>query len=268
MSDRPILPGGGFRAALRVQRDVLGALILRELHTRFGRDNLGYVWLFIEPMILAGSIAGFQLAIGHRMPGGMSTFPFYILSYMPYYLLRSIVSRAATTAEANLPLFYHARVRLHDVILARSILDVAAVIVAMLVFLGGVGIATGEWPQDPLGVALAVIMMGLMMHGVACAISALAAVAGEQPVDRVVHPATYLGIPVFGAFFMVWWLPQRGQELLLHVPTVHVFEFIREAYYGPIVPYHHDLGYVAAAILVANAFGLLALRAAEPYREH
>jgi capsular polysaccharide transport system permease protein len=33
--------------ALDVQRRVIGALIMRELHTRFGRDNIGYAWIFV-----------------------------------------------------------------------------------------------------------------------------------------------------------------------------------------------------------------------------
>ena len=39
-------------AALRVQSNVVGALILRELHTRFGRENIGYLWIFAEPLLL------------------------------------------------------------------------------------------------------------------------------------------------------------------------------------------------------------------------
>jgi ABC-type polysaccharide/polyol phosphate export permease len=30
---------------------VLGALLIRELLTRYGRHNIGFLWLFVEPMI-------------------------------------------------------------------------------------------------------------------------------------------------------------------------------------------------------------------------
>ena len=30
---------------LTLQADVIGALVLRELHSRFGRNNVGYLWL-------------------------------------------------------------------------------------------------------------------------------------------------------------------------------------------------------------------------------
>ena len=34
-----------FYRSLTLQLDVIGALVMRELHTRFGRNNIGYLWL-------------------------------------------------------------------------------------------------------------------------------------------------------------------------------------------------------------------------------
>ena len=35
----------------RVQKRILGALLVREILTRYGRHNIGFLWLFVEPMI-------------------------------------------------------------------------------------------------------------------------------------------------------------------------------------------------------------------------
>ena len=59
MSTAPIAAAparGSFMVALKVQLRVIGALILRELHTRYGRENVGYLWMFLEPMLLASVI--------------------------------------------------------------------------------------------------------------------------------------------------------------------------------------------------------------------
>jgi ABC-type polysaccharide/polyol phosphate export permease len=108
--------------------------------------------------------------------------------------------------------------------------------------------------------------MGLLVHGGAMLICA-STVLGAHNVDRVVHPFTYLIIPFSGAFFMVWWLPKQAQEWLLLMPTAHVYEFMREAAFGPVVPYHYDLTYLGTCILVVNVAGLLALRAARRHLE-
>jgi capsular polysaccharide transport system permease protein len=36
-----------------VQRQVVGAIMMRELMTRWGRRNLGFAWLFCEPLVFA-----------------------------------------------------------------------------------------------------------------------------------------------------------------------------------------------------------------------
>ena len=46
-----------FRRGLSVQLNVIGALLMRELHTRYGRENIGYIWLILEPLTLASVIA-------------------------------------------------------------------------------------------------------------------------------------------------------------------------------------------------------------------
>jgi ABC-type polysaccharide/polyol phosphate export permease len=33
-----------------IQVRVIGALMLRELTTRFGRENIGFLWIMVEPM--------------------------------------------------------------------------------------------------------------------------------------------------------------------------------------------------------------------------
>src|SRR5580692_536067 len=48
---------GRLTQGARIQVRVLGALIVRELHTRFGRDNIGFLWFIVEPMLLAVGVA-------------------------------------------------------------------------------------------------------------------------------------------------------------------------------------------------------------------
>ncbi len=37
--------------SLHIARRVIGALLRREMLTRYGRHNIGFLWLFVEPMI-------------------------------------------------------------------------------------------------------------------------------------------------------------------------------------------------------------------------
>jgi len=46
-----------FLASLAIQRRVIWALMMREVITRFGRENLGVLWLIGEPMIFTLGVA-------------------------------------------------------------------------------------------------------------------------------------------------------------------------------------------------------------------
>jgi capsular polysaccharide transport system permease protein len=81
-------------------------------------------------------------------------------------------------------------------------------------------------------------------------------------VHRLWHPAAYLLFPMSGAAFMVDWLPQPLQKLVLLLPMVHGIEFIRHGYFGSSVRTHYDMGYMAACSLFVMLCGLYTVRQA------
>lgn len=253
-------PCWSLRAALRVQLRVIGALTLRELGTRFGRDNLGYLWLFVEPAMLGGGIGVLHHLTGHALPGGLDPGAFFVIGYIPFYLLRGVVNRAPSVIPGNQSLLYHRQVTLLDIVIARNLLDGAATFGAMLIFLLFFGLVVGTWPPEPAKVVLG---MGLMLgfaHGVAMLI-AVGSVYTEL-FDRVTHLFSYLSMPLTGSFFMVFWLPSDMQRMALWVPTVHCFELVRDGQFGRQVPTHYDIPYVLAWIAVLNLLGMAGLRRA------
>ena len=53
-----------FWHCLTIQWRVIRALLMREIITRFGRENIGVLWLFGEPMIFTLSVATLWKAAG------------------------------------------------------------------------------------------------------------------------------------------------------------------------------------------------------------
>ncbi|TFU99132.1 ABC transporter permease, partial [Bacillus stratosphericus] len=45
-----------FKESLVIQGRVIGALLMREIITRYGRSNIGFLWLFVEPMLMTAFI--------------------------------------------------------------------------------------------------------------------------------------------------------------------------------------------------------------------
>jgi ABC-type polysaccharide/polyol phosphate export permease len=51
-----VLPG--LWRGVKVQARVLRALMIRELMMRYGRGNIGFLWLVLEPMLLCAASSG------------------------------------------------------------------------------------------------------------------------------------------------------------------------------------------------------------------
>jgi len=254
-----------FRARMRV----MAALMIRELHTRFGRENLGYIWLFMEPALLGVGVAIWQWSMqgSAAMPGNLNKFSFFLIGYILFYLFRTLVSRSPHGIAANFQLLYHSRVTVESVMWARSVLDGAAVAVCITIFLVLIGVALGDWPSDPLQIMVGVALMMLLAHGTGLIFLAATAI-NPGIVDKIVHPFTYLSIPFSGMFYMVWWLPGSFQEIVLLSPLMHIMEFTREGQFGRRVPYTYDMTYMLIWIAAVNFIGLCALKVAKPHMEH
>jgi len=247
--------------SLAIQRRVIGALLLREIITRFGRHNIGMLWLVAEPMVFTLGVALLWTATRQIHGSNMPIVAFAITGYSSVLLWRNTVSRCSHAVQQNAGLLYHRNVRPLDVYITRILLEAAgatASLVMLLVIFAAVG-----WIAPPIDV-LKVVAGWLMLawFGAALALTVGAATSHHELVDRIWHPASYLLFPLSGAAYMVDWLPQAAQERVLLLPMVHGVEMLREGYFGNVVRTHHDMGYMAACNLVLSLAGLLLLRSA------
>jgi len=247
------------RAALAVQRRVIHALLMRELITRFGRRNLGVLWLVLEPALFTLGVSVLWSAAGMSHRSGLPIVAFAITGYSSVLLWRNAVTHSVHAIEQNFSLLYHRNVRVLDVFATRILLEVAGATASFLL-LATVFTAL-EWialPSDPLQVIGGWLM--LVWFGAALALTVGAASAYSDLVMRFWTPVSYLLFPLSGAAFMVDWLPAAGQKVVLLLPMVHGVEFVREGYFGQAVRTHHDLGYMAMVNLGLTLAGLMLVR--------
>src|SRR5450759_988905 len=90
-----------FFQMLAVQRRVLHALMMRELITRFGRDNLGVLWLVGEPMIFTLGVATLWTASGMNHGAGIPIVAFAVTGYSSVLMWRNSASRCGSAMEQN-----------------------------------------------------------------------------------------------------------------------------------------------------------------------
>lgn len=262
MSSHPSAVSGSrsFFDALAVQSRVIGALIMRELHTRYGRENIGYLWMIGEPMLLAGVIGLLHSASGHNAYGSdMKPVPFAVLGYTTFILFRGIVNRAEGGVEANAPLLYHRQVTVFDINLARGFLEFAGGFTTFTIMMGFlIAIGMAQWPARPLPLIIGWFLMFWYSIGHAFLISAVT--YENRTLGRLVHPYSYFMVGLSGAFLPLQWLPHPYREWLSWVPLTSVFELVRYGWFQSANLDYFSGRYLVAACLILTWLGLVMMR--------
>ena len=247
------------RASWAIQRRVIGALLMREILTRFGRHNIGFLWLFVEPMLFTlGVTALWTLAkLGHG--SNIPIVAFALTGYSGVLLWRNMPSRCIGAIAPNLALMYHRHVKVIDIFASRLLLEGAGATISFVV-LGLFFFAIG-WLDAPEDIGK-VLFAWLMLAWFGCALALLMGALSEQHevVDKLWHPASYLLFPLSGAAFMVDALPTAAQDFVLLLPMVHGVELLREGYFGASFKAHYSMAYMAVWCAGLTILGLAKTR--------
>lgn len=238
-----------------IQRRVIWALLLREVMTRFGRHNIGFLWLFVEPMLFTLGVTALWTAAQSFHGSDLPISAFAITGYSSVLLWRNMPSRTIGAMEPNLSLLYHRNVRPIDIYNSRILLEAAGAATSFVVlslffhFIGWI-----DLPEDVLQVIGGWLMLAWFGYSFALALGALS--ERFEAVEKLWHPASYLLFPLSGAAFIVDALPQQAQEIVLLLPMVHGVEFVREGFFGSRVVAHYDMAYMALCNVILMLIGL------------
>ena len=246
------------RRSLSIQRRVVWALFLREILTRFGRHNIGFLWLFVEPMLFTLGVTAMWTALRTVHGSDLPIVAFAITGYSSVLLWRNMSSRCIGALTPNLSLLYHRNVRPMDIYAARLLLEGAGAtmsFVFLVILFGFIG-----WLQMPEDV-LQVLAAWVMLAWFGCALAIFLGSFSEQSetIEKLWHPVSYLLFPLSGAAFLVDALPKAAQDAVLWLPMVHGVEYLREGFFGSRMTAHYDLSYMAICNLGLTILGLAQL---------
>jgi capsular polysaccharide transport system permease protein len=247
---------------LRTHASTVNALIIRDMMVRFGRQHLGFVWTILEPMILCTGVMLIWSIIKEPTIHGVSVLAFVLTAYMPLTLWRHLTSPMGKILRGNSSLLYHRPIRHVDIMLARGILEFYSTTAALLIIYF---IVTSFGAIEPIADPGLTLMAWLFTAWYFGAMGLLIGALTEfwEPAEKFIQPAQYLQLPLSGVYFMVDWMPNWAQKLLLLNPSVHCFEMFRAGFFGDGIPTHYDPWYLAAssmAMTLAAAWAVYHVR--------
>jgi capsular polysaccharide transport system permease protein len=249
-----------FGRAFAVQKRVIGALFMREFVTRWGRRNLGFAWLFAEPLLFALPVIALWSVIRSPFEHGLPMIAFVWSGYLPLLLFRHVTGHALYAIRASANMLYHRQVTPLDLFIGRQGLELMGNIAACAVsFLLFYALGLVEWPHD-----YALFLIGFFyMSWWAIAVALIVAALSEryEIVEHIWLPVSYIYLIVCGFMFMAAWLPTPLRDVALAVnPPLHAYEMIRGGMFGNRIQVYYDIPYVSYVLAFITLIGLWLMR--------
>lgn len=245
------------RGGARVMLVAIRALFLRELQTRFGQYRLGYLWIFLEPLL---SIGLFMVLFGAIMQRTMPNIPYVVFllnGMVAFRLFRSGITQALGVVQANRGLFSYRPVKPIDALIARNLLELflsfSAYILFTAIFLWiGYEISFEAIPT--------LLFYWLLLFVFMVSSSLIFMVVGDisKEINKFLSVLFFILYFLSAIIYPIQIVPAQYREYLLYNPLIHIFEPMRHAV-APAYPLVEgiSLEYVLTWILVSMFIGLL-----------
>jgi capsular polysaccharide transport system permease protein len=254
------------RASLRrlhngwiTQVRVIHALMIRELTTRYGRDNIGFLWIMAEPLLFAGLVSLIWHFLYGETKHGIGVTAFIVTGYIPITLFRHGVGRSVAVFTANSSILYHRQVKILDFMVVRLMIELLGGMMAF-VFIACVLMVFNEFPVPAdIGLALSGWMLYAFFSFSICLIIAPLSEMSEV-VEKFVPVTTYVMIPFSGLFTLVEWLTPGMREYLMWSPFVTGMEMLRKGIWGDQINAYYYPWYTITCSVVATMIGLVLCR--------
>lgn len=238
--------------------------MLRETKTLFGKNKLGYLWVFIQAAFTIGLFWGIR-AWGITHPHfGLATPVFLLGGFIPWFLVSESVSVSINAIGGNRALLSYPQVFPIDLLIARTLLIGATYFCVMILWLLIIRMFGYVAPlHEPAKILLALAMAVLLGFGVGAIGSSL----------NLMLPATARIVPILlrilfftsGLFFSVSELPIRFQSILFFNPILHIIELMRSGFSSTYPARFVSVGYIAGWVMATLALGLLLERYSRNY---
>jgi len=234
-------------------------LMVREIITRFGRENIGFLWMMVEPLMFAGLVGILWRYMKGPEEHGVSIYAFVATGYIPITLFRHASMRSVRVFSVNGSLMYHRQIKILDFILVRFLIEMIGAMMAgifIAVLLG----ALGEFPvPSDIGAMLVGWFLYCLFTFSLCLVMAPLSELSDV-LEKVIPVATYIMIPFSGCFSMTAWLTPEAQSAMYYSPFVQSMELFRYGIFGPQIDAQWDTTVPIVVSVVLLLLGLALCR--------
>ncbi|MEM1312983.1 MAG: ABC transporter permease [Pseudomonadota bacterium] len=243
----------------RVHLRVVGAMLRREMSTKYGATSGGYFWAVAEPAGMIGIMSLAFAAIGRQPDLGQSYIVFFATGFLAFNFYRFTAQELFRAIRANRALLKYPNVTIYDALVARATLQTLTNVMVTIVILGTAILWSGQRVQlDFAQIFPALAAATLLAFGMGTLNATLFPLFPVyERLFNIVNRPLFI---ISGVLYIPEMLPATLQELQSWNPLAHVISAFRAGVYPSYSPVQDDLLYVSSCGLAALLAGLLLLR--------
>ncbi len=245
-------PGAGLRKRGRI----IYALVLRDMRTRHGRSQLGYLWSVFEPishLLTLGVI--FSLLNQAPPPVGHSLFEFYCTGLLPYLLFAHISGEVMGARAGAGALLLLPTVKTTDIVCAKVFLNLLTeIMVGIIVFTGFGMVGYRTLPAHLFICAGAVLLLSGLAMGVGLINMVIQNFfhAWESFFSAIVRLLYFAS----GIYYSPISMPDEARNLLKWNPVLQGVEVFRAGFFDNYHPFWIEPAYLTFCVLTSLLLGL------------
>lgn len=219
-----------FADALRQKRNVMRAVVLRDMRTRFFNHGLGFLIQSLWPLGHMVIIIAINTFVGRAAPYGESPLIYFGAGIIPALTFLYISRFMSLSIILNKNMLTFPIVKVTDILFARAFLEIiAGCITLLLLWILFTSLGLSPYPADPEQAILAYLATILLAIGVG---TIAGVITSFLPIFATVYGLS--GIIIYicsGAVFVTPNFPDQIAIPISYNPVAQCVEWIRTAYF-------------------------------------
>ncbi len=248
------------RSHFQIQRDVIYALLLRELSSRFGKSRGGFFWAMIEPVAhLLVPVLIFTF-IRVRLIPGVEYPVFLVYGFLPFLLFKVICLQIVNGMNAAKGLLAYRQVLLMDVFIAKAIAYAVIQAIVFTIVLTALALFGFEvLPPRPVEFAAVLALTVIFAFGLGLVLAAITSLVPDaRSMVSIMFMPLYF---VSGILFPVTRFPDEWMRIMAINPVLHLVELSRSMGVESYDPFKYlSLAYPVTLAFTLTIIGLMLYR--------
>lgn len=242
--------------ALAEYRNVLRALILRDIKSRFMGSAWGYLVSIGWPLSHICVLLLVHGAFGRMQPYGDSAAVWYSTGIVPFMAFSYTMRFIVLGLMQNAPLLNFPTVKVVDIFIARAIVEIFSVfIVFVIISIILEAFDSSFLPKYPVIAFYSILLSFALGFGFGIIFACLSRISPAWNVVSILFIMILWSIS--GIFFVPTYLPSYIIDILYYNPIMHIIDLFRSAYYDEFAEGRARVNYVVMWCIVVIGLALL-----------